>query len=228
MRKMLLIALSLAFNSFDNGALGAIPTNETYSLPQSQLAPEILSHYVPLINEEIKKVFAHQDDGRTRRDTREYGYSFFKMENNDFTYSPPPSFFQELGTHICQALGHEPVEFTNIILSLYEEGFHLEPHVDVNVKDLYKNCTFYFDENVYGIVLEADPTGHLYFVKWEGEGLVPPLNLEPIYALEEYPGMIFCLQGPLRQSPYFHAVSTVSKRRISITFRTVKLITLNY
>lgn len=216
-----LIALLLAISHPKVSASLAPSTSEECSIPQAQLDPQILAQFTPLIMAEIEKTFSHQNDGRTRRDTREYGYSFFKMERGDFSYSPPPPFFQELGAHICKALGHEPVEFTNIILSRYEKGFHLEPHVDVNAKNLYGDGSFYFDENVYGLVIEPDPTGHLYFVKWEGEGLRPPLNLEPVFSIDEHQGTIFCLQGDLRKTPYFHAVSPVSQHRISITFRTV-------
>ncbi|MBS0648133.1 MAG: hypothetical protein JSS10_02775 [Verrucomicrobia bacterium] len=190
------------------------------SVQQSHLDPHILSQFMADIAEELEQNFDHQNDPRTRRDTREYGYSFFKMLNGDFSYSQPPQFLQKLGTYICRSLGHDPVDFTNIILSCYEEGFHLEPHVDVNEKDLYGKAPFYFSERVYGIIIEPDPTGHLYFVKWD-HGLIPPLDLSPIYSLEESTGLVFCLEGDLRRSPYFHAVSPVSNKRISITFRTV-------
>lgn len=166
------------------------------SIPQSHLHPDILSEFATDIAEEVNKNFNYQNDQRTRRNTREYGYSFFKMLNGDFTYSTPPQFLQELGTHICQSFGHDSVNFTNIILSYYENGFSLEPHVDVNEKDLYGNAPFYFDEKVYGIIIESDSSGHLYFVKWEN-GLVPPLGLFPIYSLEESPGLVFCLEGDL-------------------------------
>ena len=73
-----------------------------------------------------------------------------------------------------------------------------------------------------GFIIEPDPTGHLYFAKWEGKGMIPPLDIEPIYSLKEEAGAIFCLEGAFRQTPYFHAVSPVSNRRISITFRTVE------
>lgn len=193
---------------------------EAFFLPHAYLDQDILDQVSLDVAEELNKKFDHQNDSRTLRNTREYGYSFFKMLNGDFSYSIPPRFLQELGDRICRSLDHEAVEFTNIILSCYEEGFHLEPHVDVNVKDLYGNAPFYFDERVYGIIIEADANGHLYFVKWEN-GLVPPLNLTPIYSLNESPGLIFCLEGDLRKSPYFHAVSQVANRRLSITFRTV-------
>src|SRR5579872_6246702 len=199
-----------------------IPTNDP--IPMGKLDPHILAEFEPLIRAEAAKEFALQDDARARRNTREYGFSFFKMVNGDFSYSPPPEFFQRLGAHICQALGHEPVEFTNIIFSVYEKGFHLNPHVDVNKKDLRGTAPFYFGERVYGLVIEPDPTGHLYFAKWEGKEWSPPVDIEPVYSIDEKAGTVFCLEGDFRRSPYFHAVSPVSNKRISLTFRTVERI----
>jgi len=186
--------------------------------PQGQISSEVLSQFYPMIMEEIEKEFSHQNTSHTHRDTREYGYSYFKMEEGDFSYLPPPEFLSMLGKEVCQALGHPTEEFTNIILSLYEEGFHLRPHVDTHVAANTKG--YYYDENVYGIIIEADPTGHLYFVRDEVNPM-PPLDLAPIYNLEETTGSIFCLKGDFRMPPYFHGVSGVSKRRISITFRKV-------
>ncbi|MDN3506673.1 MAG: hypothetical protein P0S96_05545 [Simkaniaceae bacterium] len=197
------------------------PSDCSYTIPQSKVDSTVLSHYTPYIKEELKDELALQDDERTHRFTREYGYSFFKMAQGDFSFTPPPEFLQEIGALVCEALGHEPVEFTNIILSNYDEDFSLEPHVDINEEDNSKDFDFYFDERVYGIIIEPDLSGHLYFVKWE-EGLVPPLNLEPIYSLSEEAGTVFCLQDELRKFPFFHGVSKVSNHRISITFRTVQ------
>jgi len=215
-KRILIIPFTLCFGTISAHEVDG-PTTQ---LLQGHLDSQILIKFMPKIMQEVSKEFSQQNDGRTHRNTREYGYSFFKMENNDFSYTPPPQFLQELGAEICKALGQKPVEFTNIILSCYGTGFHLEPHVDVNAKDLYKNCHFYFEENVYGIVIEADPTGHLYFVNWNN-GLMPPLDLPPVCELKEKEGTIFCLQNEWRRSPYFHAVSKVSNRRISITFRRV-------
>lgn len=187
--------------------------------PQSQIDGKILDKYYPLVMAEVEKEFALQNDGRTRRCTREYGYSFFDLENGGRTFTPAPKFFYALGKKICKKLGHPPQTFTNIILSLYEEGFSLEPHVDINATD-HSGKNYYFDENVYGIIIEADPTGHLYFVR-DDVNMIPPLDLEPIYSLKEQQGTIFCLQGMYRKAPYFHGVTRVSHRRISITFRNV-------
>lgn len=215
----LLLAMQLVASEA-NSSPSLEPPYESDPFPIGKLKPEILNKFMPFILAEVEQEFSHQNDTRTRRDTREYGFSFFKMLDGDFSYTPPPEVYQQLGAHICQALGHDPIEFTNIILSVYEKDFYLEPHVDVSLENLYNNASFYFDERVYGLVIEPDPTGHLYFVQWEGEGLVPPLDLEPVYSLEEDIGTLFCLEGPLRQTPYFHGVSAVSNRRISLTFRT--------
>lgn len=203
--------------------LGSIATAHAASnshnlyLDDTELAP-----FVPLIMEETTKAFAHQSDARTQRDTREYGFSFFNMMNKDFSYSPPPAFLQKLGALICLKLGHKPKEFTNIILSLYQKGFHLEPHIDVHAghPDAIKNG-FYFDEEVYGIIIEADESGHLYFIHYEGDERRPPADLPAVLHLKEKAGTIFCIQSPYRRAPFFHGVSNVSKQRISITFRTV-------
>jgi hypothetical protein len=188
-------------------------------IPVSKLDKEILKEFIPLINEEMEKEFALQDDQRTHRFTREYGYGFFKLENGNQDYTPIPAFFQDLGDKVCKKFGHPYQFFTNVILSYYDEGFHLEPHEDVNDSmPLLKG--YFFDENVYGLIVEADKTGHLYFVKDEINS-VPSLNLNPIYSLKEEPGTIYCLQGQYRKAPYFHGVTRVAKKRVSITFRKV-------
>lgn len=190
---------------------------------KAQLDELTLNSFNEQIQNELSKVFASQNDQRTVRNTREYGYSFFKMEQGCFDFEAPPSFLIELGKAICRAFNHPEKEFTNIILSRYEEGFHLEPHVDVS--DVYRcgEAPFYFDEEVYGLILEADETGHLYFVEWNEPGR-PPLDLEPVYEVKEEKGTLFCLKGLSRNPPYYHGVSDVKKRRLSLTFRTVHII----
>lgn len=83
--------------------------SEKSPIPQGKLDPQILANFMPFILAEVTNEFAHQNDSHTRRDTRQYGFNFFKMLNGDFSYSTPPAFFQELGALICKALGHEPV-----------------------------------------------------------------------------------------------------------------------
>lgn len=209
----------LYFALFAFGFHGELVIAESVLMPQNQLAPEIIEYFYPKILEELEKEFSQQNDQRTHRNTLEYGYSFFKMENNDFSYTTPPEFYNELGYLVCECLGNAPQEFTNIILSVYEEGFHLEPHIDINATD-HTDKVYYFDENVYGVIIEADSTGHLYIAR-DDKNRIPPLNIEAVYSVEEKLGTVFCLQGQFRKAPYFHGVTSVTNRRISITFRKV-------
>lgn len=219
MKKFLASVLLLWSINTLNPAAAAAVAAEAAPFPQAQLDKAILESFLPAIMAECEEEFALQNDDRTRRHTRQWGFSYFNMIRGTFSYEEPPAFLQELGAAICRTLGHEPKKFTNIILSRYEAGFHLEPHVDVHEGHVDAKG-FYFNENVYGIVVEADPTGHLYFVRHEGDAL-PQLDLPHVYDLDEKAGSIFCLQGVYRRAPLYHAVSEVSRRRISITFRTV-------
>ncbi len=178
-----------------------------------------LQKYTDQIMQEATREGATQDDGRTQRKTVEYGYSFFKLEKGKRDYTPPPKFLQELGKKACQVLGHEaPAAFTNIILSVYNSGYHLEPHVDVDQTTGYD---FWFSERVYGVVVQPDTTGHLYLAEYEGDGPVP-LDLQHTYDLDEQVGTVFCLQGEQRHGPCYHGVTNISDHRISLTFRTVE------
>lgn len=190
-------------------------------LPIGKLDSRILNQYYPLILKELEGDTALQDDKRTKRETREYGYSFFKMMEGDHSYTSPPPFLIELGNEVCKALNKPPQDFSNFILSLYEPGYHLEPHFDMDETGLPQHG-FAFGEDVFGLIIEPDSTGHLYFVYYDGPELVPPLNLKPIYSLKEEVGTVFVMKGKLRHHPYHHGVTDISKRRISVTFRTVK------
>lgn len=194
------------------------PVSGELSLPTGLISQQILDGCKSQIEQLLAADVTHQLDSRTNRMTREFGYSYFKLEQGDHSYVEPPDFLQELGNQICIALEHPCRKFTNVIVSLYEKDYHLEPHIDVSLENATNG--FYFSEEVYGIIIEADETGHLYFISHCGEG-PPPLNADPVFSIDEKPGMVFCLQGPLRNAPFHHAVSTVTNRRISITFREV-------
>jgi hypothetical protein len=90
---------------------------------------------------------------------------------------------QELGDDISKALDRSYRVFNNIILSVYEEGFHLEPHIDINSTDHQTN--FYFQEEIFGIVIEPDSTGHLYFIQKFINPIPPRENQNIIYHLKE-------------------------------------------
>jgi hypothetical protein len=187
-------------------------------LSTAYLDSATLELYAPQILDELTEGTSHQNGKRTNRITKEYGYSFFKLAKGDRSFTPPPDFLVELANQACDALGHPRIEFTNFIISLYEKGYNVEPHVDVDVEKPLKG--FHFGNRIYGVVIEADEQGHLYFIVHEGKGQ-PPLDGEPIYEVEEAPGLVFCIEGELRSAPYYHAVSPAANRRISLTFREV-------
>lgn len=192
------------------------------------LVPETVMLPAELVG--LVKDFAHdafvqgqnshvQSDERTQRHTIQYGYNYFDLEAGGREYIEPPEFLVDVGHSILAAFSHDKPAFSNYILSFYQPGYHLEPHVDAGQsKGAIKSQDFYFEEGVYGLVLEADPTGQLYFVHYEGEG-VPPLDLPLVYSLPEQSGLAYLLNGKARYVPYWHGVSEVTRRRISITFR---------
>ena len=262
-------------------------------------------------------LFHVQDDSRTKRKTIQFGYNFFKLEAGDTSFVEPPSFIQRIGEQVLRAFDNisssgkshdslpddKAAPFNNIIVSIYLNGFHLEPHVDTDVpvqanrgghqiSDKMASIQEYstdapaaeitgqmygFAEEIFGIILTADTTGKLYFThqlddqlvplrrtpcsagrvgayKTKGEGysnntadeaaqqhaqqvsgepqpvsenslveLVPDLATEHLYELPEQPGLAFRLRGAVRRKPYYHGVSEVQTRRVSITFRHVIL-----
>jgi len=198
----------------------ADPYYEQEAFPIAKLDPEKLDYYYALVLKELRQDMTLQSDQRTERKTLEYGYSYFEMENGVFEYVDPPEFLIKLGKEVCKALRKPPESFSNFIISLYEPGYHLEPHADIDYQSSGRHG-FYFSENVYGVILEPDATGHLYFVHYEGEDPIPPLDLKPVYSLKGEQGTVFSLQGQYRHAPYFHGVTNVTKRRISVTFRRV-------
>ena len=199
-----------------------LKASQAEGISTGKIHPEVLNHFYPLVLKELQSNLSLQSDKRTRRKTNEYGYSFFKMTQGDLTYTPPPAFLIDLGNKVCKALDLPPQNFSNFIVSLYEPGLHLEPHVDIDLSQ--SEYGFYFSEQVFGIIMEPDSTGHLQFIYYDGKDAPPPLNLKPLLVLEEEAGTVYLLQGKYRHAPYFHGVSKVSNHRISVTFRTVNCI----
>ncbi|MCH9614014.1 MAG: hypothetical protein SP1CHLAM54_10230 [Chlamydiia bacterium] len=191
-------------------------------IPTGVVSEEVLSALMGEVETEVEGAFCLQNDERTKRKTREFGYSFFKLEAGDHSFREIPACLMQLGNEVCRALGRAPEPFTNVILSVYGEGYHLEPHVDIDQAQCGAS-RYYFDECVYGVVLEADETGHLYFIK-DDKHYIPPLDLEKIYEVDESKGAVYCLEGPYRHFPFHHGVTDVAKKRISVTFRKVVFI----
>ena len=66
----------------------------------------------------------------------------------------------------------------------------------------------------------ADPTGNFYIQNICGrEKQYDPQQASHI---NERTGAMYALAGDTRHAPWHHGVSTVSKERVSVTFRTVE------
>ena len=212
------LSISLVTTEEKISFMDMVDGNVGLAVNSVQLPADQIELCIELIKESlVENALSYQDTTRTQRKTREYGYSFFQLEQGGREYTAIPEYLQGLGNAVCQALGKSPRPFSNVIVSLYESGFHLEPHVDVDVNQDYH---FYFHEDVFGVILESDASGHLYITRHDDlDSLPPPGN--PVWELVEAPGVAFCLEGNLRHHPYFHGVTPVTHRRISVTFREV-------
>ena len=197
--------------------------SENLDLPIAEINSTIVATTLAKVMADLEdESYWHQQaDHRTQRITRQYGYDYFKLEEGDFSKMPIPSYLQLLGDKVSKALGEPRPDFSNVIVSLYQPGFSLEPHEDTNIL-MAEDKGYYFDDRVYGVVLQADPQGHLYFV-YDETCEIPELDTPHILDVEESPGLCFCLQGKFRQRPYFHGVSQVANQRVSVTFRKVVL-----
>lgn len=163
-----------------------------------------------------------QSDHYTVRDTLIFGYDYFLLIEGRVQFTAIPEYLQDLCQNCIEALGEQYnlgsyKDYSNIIISVYREGYHLQPHIDV---DPSSDAIFYFGENVVGVILESDSEGRLYFVEAASE--MDAVGKKPLVVLPEQDGLVYLLNGTARRNPYFHGVSTVKKIRISVTFRTVK------
>lgn len=170
----------------------------------------------------IERSMRSQSDPYTVRDTLTFGYDYFSLIEGRVQFTAIPEYLQELCQNCIEALDQKYnlgsyQDYSNIIISVYREGYHLQPHVDV---DPSEDATFYFGENVVGVVLESDSEGQLYFVEATSE--MDAAGKKPLVVLPENNGLVYLLNGTARRKPYFHGVTTVKKTRISVTFRTVK------
>lgn len=174
----------------------------------------------------------HQQGVYTNRKTDTFGYDYFKMADGDFTFTPIPEVLTKLCDKIHKAFAATGYNvsgcdnYKNVIVSYYEQGYQLEPHIDVD--SIYKSTNgkpvnFYFGEDILGVIVEADTQGGLYFVQSDDAAKVRQPHQQAIYSLEEAPGLAYLLTGKLRHAPYYHGVSAIQRSRMSITFRTVSI-----
>ena len=190
-------------------------------LPISKINPVFAKEILAEI-ENNPHLLKLQDTAKTKRKTCSFGYDYFTLLDGDKTFTPIPYYLEKL----CKiSIASFPEKYNlgdyknylNVIVSFYENGYQLEPHIDVDMTDRFsdgKKTDFYFGEHVIGVVLQADETGRFYISK-EDE----------VMEVDEAVGTTFLLTGELRRKPYYHGVNVVTHSRISVTFRTVMFVT---
>lgn len=194
----------------------------TAKIDQQQIDPVIvqLDHYKNVATPNL------ENTKTTLRETYNFGYNYFAMRHGDYSATEIPHFLKNLCQHCIQSfpdsqdLGHSQ-EYNNVIVSIYDAGYCLEPHIDVDIHDQMtdgKKVDFYFGENVLGVVLVPDVEGK-FFIS-EASSDIHSCKSR-ISSLNETAGTVFLLQGKYRRHPYLHGVSHVKNKRISVTFRTV-------
>lgn len=175
----------------------------------------------------------------THRKTVEFGYHFQKLIKGDKTKTPIPNPLQDIFSHARKALVQQnpdldktlPQAFDNCIISQQQTGGQLQAHIDTDVeiakrklKSADAKTSFYFGEDIIGVVLKTDPNASIYlqeFNKNEARKFSPQKAL----TLNEQAGTAFLLSGKNRHAPIYHGVTKTEKERISITFRTTHFLT---
>ncbi len=199
-------------------------------LPSSHISPMLVQKTLASLNQApyFLEQLNSQETPTTHRKTYSFGYNYFSMTDENFFFTHIPDYLTEL----CQAcIDSFPKEYAlgkgsdyqNVIVSFYEAGYQLEPHVDVDSDRFAEGrpVQFHFGENIIGVVLESDPTGKLYVVKSKNEAL--RFKAKKVFELDEKSGVNYLMRGVYRHKPYYHGVSKVSRSRISVTFRSVIL-----
>jgi hypothetical protein len=140
-----------------------------------------------------------QETAQTIRTTYEFGYNYMAMKRGDFSFTQIPLFLKNLCAETIQAFNSagqnslpSPEDFTNYIISIYQPGFKLQPHVDDHATKMRSKgkSGYYFGDDVIGVVLKADTQGALYFIE-------SPDDDDPVYdatrapPLQERDGMAF-------------------------------------
>ena len=160
-----------------------------------------------------------QNTAKTQRNTYNFGYNYRRLQKGDRSQTPIPGFlFNLCQKALCGLKRSAGIKlpdaslYTNCIVSVYGPGFKLQPHIDVNQELATKRgMDFYFDDNIIGVVLQADRHGSLYLQDHHGKS----------WPVREENGTAFLLSGPTRHCP--HGVNEVAVERLSATFRIVHL-----
>lgn len=192
------------------------------------------------IGENIKTLIRNKSDPayskRTTRETWNFGNSFYHVaeESGLPEHFDPPQWLEELGRDVVQQYAEflpEGYTVDNYIVSVYEAGHELTPHFDFgrdntphHNKYPYNkgDLKFYYDDYVFGLIVSPDSEGKLYWLYDSSEDSLPKTPQEPHFILDEKEGDTYFFKDNFRKHPWYHGVSKVKDRRVSITFRLTK------
>uniref|UniRef100_A0A7S4G1S8 Fe2OG dioxygenase domain-containing protein n=1 Tax=Eutreptiella gymnastica TaxID=73025 RepID=A0A7S4G1S8_9EUGL len=163
--------------------------------------------------------------GSLSRKTINFGWDFVGLERGEKTWIEFPEEIATLRDAVVAALApHAPgpgAQYDNVIVSIYGPGEGLQAHFDRDERaDRGISRIYYFGEQVLGVVLVPDEEGHLQYQHHPAKGEKPPPDSPVLFALPEEVGTCFCMQGQVRHWPYYHSVSAVAQKRVSLTIRT--------
>ena len=196
-------------------------------VPTARIADEFIIAARRLLENEVLGVCAPEliTTRTTKRDMYFFGYGTYScLVNDDFSFTQIPKFLHTLSEHARAQLeaktGQRPGDaspFNNCIISAYEPGFKLAPHIDAHKSKpamSQEGRIFYYDD-ILGVVVEADEEGKLY--------LLDTPNIRDIasgtarkHFIEEEDGTVYLLNGAERL--FYHGVSDIKRRRLSIVF----------
>lgn len=180
--------------------------------------PETLLETIRSLNEEIKHTWPN---AKYYRETIDFGKVFPALEEGYMIERPIPDFIAEIRNQLFQIFKNQinedvtADEYDNCIITIYQSGNGIAPHIDRNFEWASKNENrkYYFGDSVMGLIVEPDMTQSLYFED-------PKIGEKSRFYLEEKPGTAFLFQDSLRNE-WKHGLLPVAQERISMTFRRV-------
>jgi hypothetical protein len=155
------------------------------------------------------------------RETIDFGIVFPTLEEGRMIERPMPPFIIEIRNLVFELFrsrleeGASAEDFNNCIITIYQTGDGIAPHIDRNLEWATQNEArkYYFGASVMGLIVEPDTQQSLYFEN-------PQIGKESRFYLQEKPGTAFLFQGLLRNE-WKHGLHPIEQRRISLTFRKV-------
>jgi len=150
------------------------------------------------------------------------GKCFQLSKRGGLKKGPFPPFIVEIRNQLFEKFKEEldendlPEDYDNIILTIYQSGDGIAPHIDRNLEWALRaeNRRYYFGESIMGLIVEPDTMQSLFFQD-------PAVGEESRFHLNEEQGTAFLFQGELRHK-WKHGLLPIENRRISITFRKVE------